>query len=118
MRFSKVVVTAGTAMAILLVASLLLQPLPIPAAGAVAGGLIGFWVTRRKRLAFTAGGAVAGALAGAALHAWQHFAEDRAHPIAGLAAHLAADAGLGLLIGGAVLLVVLVPFAGRASVGP
>ena len=82
-------------------------PLPIAAVSAVAGGLISFWLSSRRRWIFAAGGMVAGATAGAAVHASQHLAEDRMSPPGGLASHLAGDAGLGLLIAGLVLVVVL-----------
>jgi hypothetical protein len=97
---------------------LAMQPIPMPAGGAIAFGVIGFWVVpKRRRVIGGLCGMAAGAALGTGLHVWSHVAEDRVESIASLLAHVAVDTAVSLLLAGAALAVALLPavLAGRCA---
>lgn len=84
------------ATAVLVPASFVQNPLPIPALTIAVGGIIASWLTFRFKMAFAFIGAVLGLGIGAVLHYRMHVTEDRLLPIAEMVRHLAADASFGL----------------------
>lgn len=114
-RRYRVAATAVLAVALFLIPALWLDPAPMPALSGLAGGLLGWWLARRRRVILAAGGLLAGVLAGAGIHLWQHHAEGRVDGAGSVAGHVAADAGVGLTIAAAVLAGAIVIYrAGRA----
>jgi hypothetical protein len=92
-------VPAAVAVALLLAADWILQPVPVPAATAVLGGLLGLGWGRGAGWGRAAWGVVAGLLAGVGLHLWVHRAGGSPAPDEGLWAHLAADGAVALGVG-------------------
>lgn len=94
------------------VIDLVMQPIPMPAGGAIVFGLIGFWVVpQRWRVIGGLCGMAAGAALGSALHVWSHVAEDRVESLASLLGHVAVDTTVSLLLAGATLALALLPAA-------
>ena len=94
------------AIALLFAAHLILQPVPVPTATAVLGGLLALGSARGWRPLGV--GIVTGLLAGVGHHLYVHLSAQSPRPPEGLAAHLAGDGALGgilaLLILAALLL--------------
>ncbi len=115
----KVIEVTGTAIiaeGVFAIPTFIMQPPPIPSLTGLVGGLIGFWLARKRRYAMVSVGALAGVLVGVGLHSYQHYAENRLHPEGGLLAHLGLNAGGGLAVAGVVLAVVFAMY--RVIVGP
>lgn len=98
----------GVALAVfgLVIAQRLLNPAPMPAAGVLLGGLIPLALGWNRRA--LAVGTWLGCALGAVVHGYSHISEGRAEAPLELAGHVLADAGLGTLVGGLLLLVAMV----------
>ena len=93
-RLFRLFVLVTLALVLLFLAHLILEPAPIPALGAVAGGLVA--CAFRANRGWLIGGTFLGLLAGACAHACSHFVEGRVESISQLSTHVAADAANGL----------------------
>ena len=105
-RVFRFFVLVTLASVLLVLAHLILKPAPIPALGAVAGGLVAcaFLANRAWLLAGTG----LGLLAGACVHAYSHFVEDRIESASQLSTHIGADAVKGLGVAIVVLGILLI----------
>ena len=101
MRLPIIALTLVVAIPLLLVADRLLQPVPVPAATAVAAGLLAVWLGRR-----TAIWAIAGLFPGVGLHTYVHSSGGSPPPEEGVVAHLALDGLYGLIVAAPILLLV------------
>lgn len=104
--------TAIGALALLFIADRVLQPVPVPAATAVVGGLVALWLDRTVRWSWILTGVVAGSLAGVGIHSYVHLTGQSTRPEEGLAIHLVMDGGVGLVV--ALSVVVLLVVARKA----
>jgi hypothetical protein len=103
----RIILSAAAAVLLLWLADLVFQPVPLPAGGVVAGGLLGAWLSRGSVWRWVAGGAALGLVAGMAFHLYVHLTGGSPAPAEGLAAHLIVDGFKGLAVGLAVLLPLL-----------
>lgn len=103
----RIAVTVVAAAGLLLVADRVLQPVPVPAATAALGGLIGMWLDRPARSSWIGPGLVVGLLAGVGWHLYVHLSGGSPPPFESLAAHLARDGGIGLAVAVPVVVIVL-----------
>jgi hypothetical protein len=87
----------AAAVAILLLAEWILQPVPVAAATATLGALLATW-WRPGRLPWIGAGLGAGLLAGAAHHLYVHGNGLSPAPAEGLPAHLLAETASGLAV--------------------
>jgi Tol biopolymer transport system component len=97
--------TALLAILLLVLADRWLQPVPIPAATAVAGGLVALWLGRRVELVGASVGG--GALLGVAVHVYAHRTGNSTFPPEGLPVHAVIDGVRGLAVAVVVILGVL-----------
>jgi hypothetical protein len=94
--------TALLAILLLVLADRWLQPVPIPAATAVAGGLVALWLGRRVELVGASVGG--GALLGVAVHVYAHRTGNSTFPPEGLPVHAVIDGVRGLAVAVVVIL--------------
>ncbi len=90
-------------LAILVVANVLLDPVPLTALLAWALGLALCWIAASRPIIAAVIGSIAGAALGAVLHFFVHDSGRSPAPVEGLPEHLLLDAGTGLLCGIAAL---------------
>jgi hypothetical protein len=114
-QFVRKAVTAIVALLLLFLADRVLEPVPVPAATAVIGGLIGLWLGLTVRWLWLSLGVIAGLVVGAGFHLYVHMTGQSPPPPEGLAAHLAVDGGIGLVV--ALLVVVATVLAYKALAG-
>lgn len=97
-RGLQILATLAAAALPVVLADRLLQPVPIPAATAAVGGLLGLWLGRGLGWGRVGIGVGVGMVLGAAWHGHAHWSGQSTPPAEGLAAHLAVDAAIGFAV--------------------
>jgi hypothetical protein len=85
------------------------RPIPLPAAGAIIFGWLGYWTLRQYRPIGIAVGVIAGLALGIAAQVRSYVIEDRVNEVGVLISHAGIDATVSFLLTLIVLLIALVP---------
>ena len=102
-----IIVTAVFALILVFAADSVLQPVPVPAAIMVLGGLIGLWVRGKDNYKGIIIGLVCGLLIGVGHHLYIHMTRQSPSPQEGLLAHLIFNGAIGLIVAVLTMLVVV-----------
>ena len=89
---------------VLILANLVLDPVPVTAATVWIGALALSWIVVNRPGRAAVIGGVVGALAGACVHLYSHLVGQSTEPPEGLALHVLAEGAIGLLVGSLALL--------------
>lgn len=106
-QLSRIAATLVGATVLLLLADMILQPVPIPAGVSVLGGLLAMWLKSEARALWVAAGLAIGGVFGMGIHLYVHLAGRSTVPEEGIPTHVAADGVRGLMVGALVISVVI-----------